>query len=160
MRLSQVNNSPQANVFPAGEANFGQAMYRSLERSSQDTWERFDLYSVQASFTWPRVDLARLLRRALSQPFWITSFEFVKVCGISFSTLQSLIGFYIGCFPISTTLACFFSVAVWISWKKLWWKGSMTVKMASRASYLLYYYCIESEFEQIITKLRWSIKNN
>ena len=36
----------------------------------------------------------------------------------------------------------------------------MAVKMASRASYLLYYYCIESEFEQIITKLRWSIKDN
>ena len=33
-RLAQVNNSPWANVFPAGEANFGQAMYRSLERSS------------------------------------------------------------------------------------------------------------------------------
>ena len=31
--LSQVNNSRQANVFPAGVANFGKAMYRSLERS-------------------------------------------------------------------------------------------------------------------------------
>ena len=28
-RFSQVNNGPRANVFPAGEANFGQAMYRS-----------------------------------------------------------------------------------------------------------------------------------
>ena len=36
----------------------------------------------------------------------------------------------------------------------------MAVKMVSRASYLLYYYCIESEFEQIITKLPWSIKDN
>ena len=36
----------------------------------------------------------------------------------------------------------------------------MAVKMASRASYLVYYYCIESEFEQIVTKLRWSIKYN
>ena len=39
-------------------------------------------------------------------------------------------------------------------------KGSMAAKMASRVSYLLYYYCIYSEFEQIITKLRWSIKDN
>ena len=30
--LSQVNNSPRANVFPAGVGNFGKAMYRSLER--------------------------------------------------------------------------------------------------------------------------------
>ena len=27
-RLSQVSNSPQANVFPAGVANFGKAIYR------------------------------------------------------------------------------------------------------------------------------------
>ena len=39
--LSQVNNSPPANVFPAGVANFGKAMYRSLERSTQDTRDGF-----------------------------------------------------------------------------------------------------------------------
>ena len=32
--------------------------------------------------------------------------------------------------------------------------------MASRDSYLVCYYCIESEFEQIITKVYWSIKDN
>ena len=59
LRFSYVNNSPRAIVFPAWEANFGQAMYRSLERSTQDnTWDGFDLYSAQASFAWPRVDLA------------------------------------------------------------------------------------------------------
>ena len=60
-RLSQVNNSPRANVFPAGVANFGKAMYRSLERSTQDTRDGYFLYSAQASFSWSRVDLARLL---------------------------------------------------------------------------------------------------
>ena len=40
------------------------------------------------------------------------------------------------------------------------WKASMAAKMESRASYLVYYYCIESEFEQIITKLYWGIKEN
>ena len=45
------------------------------------------LYSSQASFSWPGVDLARLLRRACSRSFWIISFEFVKVCGIRSSTL-------------------------------------------------------------------------
>ena len=118
--LSQVNNSRRANVFPAGVANFGKAMYRSLERSIQDTRDGFFLYSAHASFSWPRVDLARLLRRAYSRPFWSTSFEFVKVCGIRFSIWESFIGFYISCYPITTILACLFSVV----------------------SYLVYYYCI------------------
>ena len=129
-RLSQVNNSPRANVFPAGVANFGKAMYRSLERSTQDTRDGFFLYSAQASFSWPRVDLARLLRRAYSRPFWITSFEFVKVCGIRFSTWESFIGFYICCYPITTIMACVFSVVL---------NESMAAKMASRVSYLVYH---------------------
>ena len=58
------------------------------------------LYSAQASFSWPRVDLARLLRRACSRSFSITSFEFVKVCRIRFSIWESFIGFYICCYFI------------------------------------------------------------
>ena len=46
-RLSQVNNSPRANVFPAGVANFGKALYRSLERSTQDIRDGYFLYSAQ-----------------------------------------------------------------------------------------------------------------
>ena len=59
-RLSHVTNSPRANVFPAGVANFGKATYRSLESSTQDTRDGYFLYSAQASFSWPSVDLARL----------------------------------------------------------------------------------------------------
>ena len=33
----------EQNVFPAGQVNFEQAVYRSLERSPQDTWDGFDL---------------------------------------------------------------------------------------------------------------------
>ena len=47
LRLAEMNNSPRENVFPAGE------------RSALDTREGFDLYSAQASFTWPHVDLSR-----------------------------------------------------------------------------------------------------
>ena len=36
-----MNNSPRPNVLPAGVANFGKAMYRSLERSTQDTRDGF-----------------------------------------------------------------------------------------------------------------------
>ena len=67
----------------------------SVERSPQDSRDGFFLYSAQALFSWPRVDLARLLRRACSRSFWIISLEFVKVCGISFSIWESFIGFYI-----------------------------------------------------------------
>ena len=115
-----MNNNPRANLFPVGVANFGKAIYRSLERSTQDTRDGFLSYSAQVSFSWPRVDLARLLWRAYSRPFWITS-EFVKVCGIHFSILGSFIGFYIFCYPITSILACLFSVGVRISWKKLCW---------------------------------------
>ena len=148
-----------ANVFPAGEANFGQAMYRSLERSPQDTRDGFDSYSAQASLAWPRVNLARPLRRVVSRPFWIVSFEFVKVCGIRFSIWESFNGFYIWCYPISTVLVCLFPVGVRILWKKLSWKGSMAAKMASLASYLVYYHCIESEFEHRRPKfITWTRK--
>ena len=148
-----------ANVFLAGEANFGQDMYRSLERSPQNTRDGFDLYSAQASLAWPRVNLARPLRRIVSRPFWIVSLEFVKVCGILFSIWESFTGVYVWCYTISTILACLFLVGLRISWKKLGWKGSMAAKMSSYVPYLVYY-CIESEFEQIITRLRWRIKDN
>ena len=77
------------------------------------------LYSAQALLSWPRVDLAWLLRRAYSRPFWITSFELV--CRIRFSIWESFIGFYICCYPITTILACLFYVGARISWKKLCW---------------------------------------
>ena len=44
--------------------------------------------------------------------------------------------------------------------EKIVLNGSMAVKMASLVFYLVYYNCIESEFEQIITKLRWSNEDN
>ena len=96
------------------------------------------LYTAQASFSWPRVDLARLLRRAYSRSVWIISFEFVKVCGIHFSIWEGFTGFYICCYPSSTILACLFSVGVRISWKKVVLNESMSAKMASRVSYLVY----------------------
>ena len=115
--------------------------------SPQDTRDRFDLsdlYSAQDSFAWPRVDLARPLRLVDVRPFWIISFEFVKVCWFRFSTEPGKLHwfqFYIWCYLISTILACLFTVGVRISWKKLCRKGNM-----------------EGEFEQIITKIRLSIK--
>ena len=102
----------------------------------------FFLYSAQASFSWPRVDLARLLRRAYSRCVWIIFFEFVKVCGIRFSIWESFIGFYICCYPISTILACLFSVGVRISGKTLCWKGAWRRKwhLVSPTLYIIIVY--------------------
>ena len=103
--------------YRAGVANFGKAVYPSLERSTQDTRDGF--FFVQCAGL---IFLAaRWFRRAYSRPFWITSFEFVKDCGIRFSIWESFIGFYICCYPITTIFECFFSVGVRISWKKLCW---------------------------------------
>ena len=131
-------------------------VYRSPERSPQDSRDRFFWYSAQAPFSWPRVDLARPLRRACSRSFGFISFEFVKVCGIRFSICESFIGF------ISAAILFILCWHVYLplEFEKVVLKGSMAAKMASRVSYLVYYYFIQSEFKQIITKFRWSIKNN
>ena len=44
------------------------------------------------------------------RPFWIISFEFVKVCWIRFSSCESFIGFYIWCYPVSSILVCLFII--------------------------------------------------
>ena len=106
--LARKNNCLLSSTFPAGEGGFGQMMYWSPERSPLDSRDGNFLHSAQASFSWPRVDLARLLRRACSRSFWIISFEFAKVCWIRFSIWESFIGFYICCYSISTILACLF----------------------------------------------------
>ena len=138
---ARKNNCLLSSIFPAGEGGFGQMRYWSLERSPQDSRDGIFLFSAQASFSWSRVDLARLLRRAYSRSVWIIFFEFVKVCGIRFSIWESFIGLYICCYPISTILACLFSVGVRISWKKLCWMRACRRKWHLAVSYLVYYYC-------------------
>ena len=150
---ARKNNCLLLSIFPAGEGGFGQIMYWSRERSPQVPCDGIFLYSAQASFSWPRVDLARLLRRAYSRSVWIIFFEFVKVCGIRFSIWESFIGFHTCCYPISTILACLFSVRVRISWKKLCWMRACRRKWHWDRVNL-------NKLLQIITKLRWSIKDN
>ena len=143
----------RANLFPGGHANFGEAMYRSQERSLQAPRNEFDLYRTQASFVRPRVDLARSLRRIDFRLFWFISFEFVKVCALSFSSWESFIGFYIWCYPISTTVACLFRVGG----RNSCWKGSMAAKMPSRSSYLLYYIVWSVNLSILSRKFVWAL---
>ena len=122
-----------------------------------------EFFCAQASFSWPSVDLARLLRRAYSRSVWIISFEFVKVCGIRFSIWESFIGFYVCCYPSSTILACLFSAGVRISWKKLCWMRACRRKwhLVFPTLYIIIVYRVNlNKFGQIITKLRWSNKDN
>ena len=120
------------NTFAAGEANFGQAMYRSLERSPQDTRYGFDLYSAQASLICLTARWSLLQRLSA---FWIISFEVHKVFWIRFSSWESFIGFYSWCYPISEIIACLSTVGVRISWKSCVGKGAFA-EIRSSASYL------------------------
>ena len=137
-------------------------------KKNKETWQEplnLSLESVwslnlQYRFT---TDLARLLRRAYSRPVWIIFFEFVKVCGIRFSIWESFIGFYICCYPISTILACLFSVGVRISWKKLCWMRACRRKwhLVFPTLYIIIVDRVNlNKLLQIIMKLRWSNKDN
>ena len=69
------------------------------------------LICLAARWSFPTTSAHRL------SVFWTISFDFVKVCWISFSSWKSFIGFYILIYPVSTILACSFNVGVRISWE-------------------------------------------
>ena len=118
---ARKNNCLLSSIFPAGEGGFGQMMYPSPEWSPQDSRDGIFLHSAQASFSWPRVDQARLLRGEHILGLFGLYPSSLSKSGICFSIWESFIGFYICCYPISTILACLFSAGVRISWKKLCW---------------------------------------
>ena len=120
--------------------------------------------SAQASFSWPRVDLARLLRRAYSRPFWITSFQFVKVCGIHFlSGKASLVSISAAILLLRSWHIYFLlefefrgKSCSWVrAWRRRWHLVSPTL-------YIIIVYRVNlNKLLQIITKkLRWSNKDN
>ena len=128
--------------FTAGEGGFGQMMYRSPERSPQDSRDGIFFYSAQASFSWPRVDLAQLLRGAI---FSVCLDYILRVCQSlwdSFRYLGKLHWF------LYLLLSYFYYPGMFIfRWssnfvEKVVLNESMSAKMASRVSYLVYYYCI------------------
>ena len=135
-------------------------MYRSLERSPQDTRNGFDLYSARASFAWSRVDLARALRRVEFRPFLIISFEFVKSLRDAFLQLGKLHWF------LNQMLSYFYDPSTLV----YRWSSNFVEKVVlererggqDAISWPLpgVLYCLEGEFEQIITKIRLSIKDN
>ena len=139
-RLSQVNNSPRANVFPPGVANFCKTMYRSPERSAQDTRAGFFLYSAQSPFSWPRVDPA-----TSANIFSAFLYYILRVCqslrdsffyqGKLHWFLYLMLSYY---YDPGMFIFCWSSNFV----EKVVLNESMAAKMASRVSYLVYYYCI------------------
>ena len=112
-------------------------MYRSPESSPQDSREGFFWYSAQASFSWPSVDLARLLSVFLD---YILSVR--QSLWDSFLYLGELHWF------LYLLLSYFYDPGMFIfRWssnfvEKVVLNESMSAKMASRVSYLVYYYCI------------------
>ena len=113
-------------------------MYRSLERSTKDTRDGFFLFSAQALFSWPSVDLAWLLRWAYS---WLLDY-ILQVCqslrdlffclGKLHWFLYLLLSYY---YDPGMFIFCWSSNFV----KKVVLNESMAVKMASLVSYLVYY---------------------
>ena len=153
--LSQkVSLLPRSNVFLAGEVNFVQAMYRSLERSPQDTRDGFNLYSAHASSPWPchlgatTFSLFGLYPSSLSK-----SAGFVSLAGEAISFLYLMLPYF---HDPSMFIYRFSSNFVE--------KGLLKKEQGRRdvISCLLpcVLYCMEGEFEQIITKIRLSIKGN
>ena len=137
------------DVYPAGEANVGQAMYRSLERSPQDTRDGFDLYSAQASFA----------GRALTSSHRLLAFlEYIS--RIRFSSWESFIGFYIWCYPTSTILACLLTFGIRISLKKKCWKGSMAAEMPSCAFYLVHYIVWRVNLSKSSPNFIWTLRTS
>ena len=162
--LSQVNNSRRADVFPAGVANFGKAMYRSLE--SQPRTPEMDFFCtvprphfLVRALIWP----GYLIRRAYSRPFWITSFQFVKVCGIHFlSGKASLVSISAAILLLRSWHIYFLlefefrgKSCSWVrAWRRRWHLVSPTL-------YIIIVYRVNlNKLPQIITKLRWSNKDN
>ena len=98
---------------------------------------------------------SHLLSRALIwlghfRPFWIISFEFVKVCWIRFSSWESFIGFSIWCYPISSILARLFIICEKLV--VLEREHSRGDAISCLLPCVLYF--MEAEFEKVITKIR------
>ena len=139
-RLSQVNNSPRANVFPARVAKFGKAMYRSLERSTQDTREGFFFVqclgliflaarwsgpATSASIPWAFLDyILRVCQGLLDSFFYLLTLHWFLYLLLSY------------CYDPGMFIFCWSSNFV----EKVVSNESMAAKMASRVSYLVYYY--------------------
>ena len=103
------------------------------------------LYSSQASFSWPGVDLARLLRWACSRSFGLYPSSLSKSVGlVSLSGKAS----WVSISAAILFLLYFYDPGMFvrISWKTVCWKGAWRrllpcLKLMS-VSYLVYYYCI------------------
>ena len=75
-------------------------------------------------------------------------------------SLGSCIGLHTWGSPISTGLAHLWTVGFRISWKKWCWKGSDGSWDFISCHLLCPFYCMEGEFEHIITKFSVIIKDN
>ena len=128
--------------FPAGKGGFGQMMYRSPERSPQDSRDR--LFFVQC----PGLIFlaARWSGLAASASIFSLCLDYIlRVCQSLWDSclyLEKLHWF------LYLLLSYFYDPGMFIfRWssnfvEKVVLNESMSAKMASRVSYLVYYYCI------------------
>ena len=133
-----------------------QSPERVPERSPQDSRDGFFLYSAQASFSWPRVDLARLLRRAYSRLF-----------GLHPSSLSKSVGFF-SLSGKASLVSISAAILFLLSWQvyfplEVEFPGKSCVEwhLGFPTLYIIIVYRVNlNKLLQIITKLRWSNKDN
>ena len=138
---ARKNNCLLSSIFQAGEGGFGQMMYRSSERSPQDLYSTCTvpcpgLIFFAASWSGPATS-ANVVSVVLDY--------ILRVCQSlwdSFLYLGKLHWF------LYLLLSYFYDPGMFIfRWssnfvEKVVLNESMSAKMASRVSYLVYYYCI------------------
>ena len=140
--LARKNNCLLTSIFPVGEGGFRQMMYWSPERSSQDSRDGFffvhcpGLIFLAARWSGPATS-ASMFSVFLDYILWVC-----QSLWDSFLYLGKLHWF------LYLLLSYFYDPGMFIfRWssnfvEKVVLKGSMAAKMASRVSYLVYYYCI------------------
>ena len=112
---------PRANVFPAGVASFGKAMYRSLERSTQDIRDGFFCtvprpHFLDRALIWPGYFGEHILGLFELHPSSLS-----KSAGfVSLSEKASLVSLS-AAILLLRSWHVYFSVGVRILWKKLYW---------------------------------------
>ena len=136
-----MNNCLLSSIFSAGYGGFGQMMYWSPERSNQDSWDVIFF----------RVPRPHFLGRALIWPGCFGE-HILGLFELYLSSLSKFVGFVSLSGKLHwflyLLLSYFYNPGMFIFRlssnfvERVVLNESMSAKIASRVSYLVYYYCI------------------
>ena len=161
--LARKNNCLLSSIFPAGEGGFGQMMYRSPERSPQDSRDGIFCTVPRPHFLgraliWPGcfgehiLGLFGLYPSSLSK-----SVGFVSLSGKASLVSISAAILFLRSWHVYFPLEFEFRGKSCVEWEHV---GENGISCFLPCILLLYIEWISTNYMQIITKLRWSNKNN